>query len=63
MYRWSKRELEETDAIDFAIEVLEERRARTTNPDSLLNQKITETQNELRKLKHKLGRKKCKDGQ
>lgn len=51
MSRWTKKELEHLDNITFAIAILNERRQSTSNPYSLLNQKISETIKELEKIK------------
>lgn len=51
MSRWSKKELEQLDNITFAIAILNERRQSTTNPYSLLNQKLSEAVRELEHIK------------
>lgn len=51
MSRWTKKELEQIDNITFAIAILNERRQSTTNPYSLLNQKINSACRELDKMK------------
>ncbi len=51
MNKWTKKQLEELDNITFAIAILNERRQSTTNPYSLLNQKISSAICELEKIK------------
>ena len=46
-----KKQLEEIDNIAFAIAILNERRQSTSNPYSLLNQKISSAIGELEKIK------------
>ena len=53
-FRWTQKELEEYDTIDFAIAVLTERSQSTTNVYSPLNKKISKVQNELKEIKEKL---------
>lgn len=61
MNRWSKKELEQLDNITFAIAILNERRQNTTNPYSLLNQKISEAVRELEKTKEQRNQKANRD--
>ena len=51
MSKWTKKQLEEIDNITFAIAILNERRQSTTNPYSLLNQKISSAIMDLEKIK------------
>lgn len=51
MGRWTKKELEQIDNITFAMAILNERRQSTSNPYSLLNQKISKVVRELEKIK------------
>lgn len=51
MAKWTKKQLEELDNITFAIAILNERRQSTTNPYSLLNQKISNAIGDLEKIK------------
>lgn len=51
MSKWTKKQLEELDNITFTIAILNERKQSTTNPYSLLNQKINSAIGELEKIK------------
>lgn len=61
MSRWSKKELEQVDNITFVIAILNERRQRTSNPYSLLNQKISEAVRELEQIKEQRNQKVNRD--
>lgn len=51
MSKGKKKQLEELDNITFAIAILNERKQSTTNPYSLLNQKISSAIGELEEIK------------
>jgi len=53
-FRWTRKELDEFDTIEFAIAVLNERAQSTTNAYSPLNKKINKVKRELEEIKNKL---------
>jgi len=53
-HRWTQKELEEIDTVDFAIRVIQERQESITNVYTPLNQKLNHAKTELEDIKKKL---------